>query len=591
VTPRPPAEGAEDGESGQAAADAALAAALFAIDPIGLGGVALRARSGPVRETWIADLRAALPEETPVRRVPINIADGRLLGGLDLPATLRAGRPIAARGVLAEADGGVLLLAMAERIETATAARIVAAMDAGEVVAAREGIEVRSPSRFGVVALDEGVNDDERTPPALLDRLAFHLDLAPVSTRDVVKPPSIPFAARISLSAIAVADDVIEALCGTAIAFGVASARAPLLALRAARAAAALAGRMEVTEEDAATAARLVLAPRATMLPFDESPADESPADQPPQDDQPPDVPPEQEVSSEQQQEPEPEDADAAPRELGEIVLDATRAAIPAGLLLRLQAEAARGRARAGGRAGAMRQTAKRGRPAGVRRGDPRDGARLSVIETLRAAAPWQALRRRENPPDAARPDRIEIRAEDFHVGRFKQRGETTTIFVVDASGSAALNRLAEAKGAVELLLAECYIRRDQVAVIAFRGRGAELLLPPTRSLVRAKRSLAGLPGGGGTPSVVLLTDGRANIARDGSPGRPVAEQQATEAARLFPLAGISALLVDTSPRPHPMAQRLAVAMRARYLPLPQANATSLSTAARALAAEGRRGG
>ena len=136
---------------------------------------------------------------------------------------------------------------------------------------------------------------------------------------------------------------------------------------------------------------------------------------------------------------------------------------------------------------------------------------------------------------------RILIRKDDFRIARFKQRSETTTIFVVDASGSAALHRLAEAKGAVELLLADCYVRRDQVALIAFRGISAELLLPPTRSLARAKRSLAGLPGGGGTPlaagldaafaladlilrkgqtpTVILLTDGRANVARDGGAG------------------------------------------------------------------------
>jgi magnesium chelatase subunit D len=94
----------------------------------------------------------------------------------------------------------------------------------------------------------------------------------------------------------------------------------------------------------------------------------------------------------------------------------------------------------------------------------------------------------------------VEVRRDDFRVGRFEQRSQSTTIFVVDASGSSAFNRLAEAKGAVELLLADCYVRRDRVALLAFRGRGAELLLPPTRSLVRAKRSLAGLPGGGGTP-------------------------------------------------------------------------------------------
>ena len=197
----------------------------------------------------------------------------------------------------------------------------------------------------------------------------------------------------------------------------------------------------------------------------------------------------------------------------------------------------------------------RRGRPNGVLRGELRSGAKLNVIETLRAAAPWQPLRRREADEVRWRTrPRILIRKDDFRITRFKQRSETTTIFVVDASGSAALHRLAEAKGAVELLLADCYIRRDQVALIAFRGDAAELLLPPTRSLARAKRSLAGLPGGGGTPlaagldaafaladlirrkgqtpTVILLTDGRANIARDGAQGRPRAEEDAMSAAR-----------------------------------------------------------
>jgi magnesium chelatase subunit D len=196
------------------------------------------------------------------------------------------------------------------------------------------------------------------------------------------------------------------------------------------------------------------------------------------------------------------------------------------------------------------------------------------------------------------------VRREDFHVWRFKQRSETTTVFVVDASGSAALHRLAETKGAVELLLADCYVRRDSVAVIAFRGAGAELLLPPTRSLVRAKRSLAGLPAGGGTPLaagiasahtladavrrrgatpvIVLLTDGRANIARDGTPGRARAGEEALAAARLMRLEGLSTLLLDTSPQPQESARQLAAAMGARYLPLPHAGATVLSAAVRA---------
>ena len=130
-----------------------------------------------------------------------------------------------------------------------------------------------------------------------------------------------------------------------------------------------------------------------------------------------------------------------------------------------------------------------------------------NIVETLRAAAPWQRLRRRERGPrhgNRSAADRGARRRFSHHAPASSGR-ETTTIFVVDASGSAALHRLAEAKGAVELLLADCYVRRDQVALIAFRGRGAELLLPPTRSLARAKRSLAELPGGGGTPLAAAI--------------------------------------------------------------------------------------
>jgi magnesium chelatase subunit D len=198
----------------------------------------------------------------------------------------------------------------------------------------------------------------------------------------------------------------------------------------------------------------------------------------------------------------------------------------------------------------------------------------------------------------------VEVRTDDFRVVRRVQRATTTTIFVVDASGSSALNRLAEAKGAVELLLAECYVRRDRVALVAFHGQNAELVLPPTRSLVRARRSLAGLPGGGGTPLasgldvggavadtvrrqgdsplLVVLTDGRANIGRDRQPGRPRAEADALLAAQHWRAEGYAALLVDTSPRSHPAAQALALAMGARFLPLPYADSSVLSGAVKA---------
>ena len=242
----------------------------------------------------------------------------------------------------------------------------------------------------------------------------------------------------------------------------------------------------------------------------------------------------------------------------------------------------------------------------GARKGEPRAGQRINVLETLRAAAPWQRLRRSTLPPTSTKLPRVVVRKEDFHVTRFRQLGQTTTVFVVDASGSSALNRLAEAKGAVELLLADCYVRRDSVAVLAFRGKVAEVLLPPTRSLARAKRSLAGLPGGGGTPLataidaaaalagqikrkgetpiVVLLTDGKANIARDGSAGRGPAASDALAAAAQLRATGVSTLLVDTSPQPQSSAEQLAAAMGAQYLALPYGGAQSLNQAVRAVA-------
>jgi magnesium chelatase subunit D len=205
----------------------------------------------------------------------------------------------------------------------------------------------------------------------------------------------------------------------------------------------------------------------------------------------------------------------------------------------------------------------------------------------------------------AAAAPRIEVRSDDFRVQRYRRRTRTTTIFIVDASGSAALHRLGEAKGAVELLLGECYVRRDRVALLAFRGRAAELVLPPTRSLVRAKRSLAGLPGGGGTPLaagieaglalatatrrqgdtpvLVLLTDGRANVTRDGLPDRAVAEAQSLAAARCVRAAGFGAILVDTAPRAQPLAAKVAEAMGARYLPLPHARSKELDIALRSV--------
>ena len=597
--------------------DAATIAALFAVDPVGLGGVALRSPACDNRDQWLALLKSLLPSQTPLRRVPLNINDTALLGGLDLGATLQAGKPIALKGLLSQADGGVLVLAMAERMSLSSAARFGSVLDTGMVALQRDGLDTSAKASLGLVALDEGASDDEQMPAGLADRLAFRL-LMGAQDEDEEGPEwsaQEVLNARERLSQVTIDDEAVQALCAAALALGIDSLRASVFAVRVARAAAALAGSNIVEEEHTGVAARLVLAPRATRLPPAAPPENEA-QDTPAETQEPPEPPPERPFEPESQDaqnkdkskaDDDQEEDPGLPENLAELVLEAAQAAIPSGLLASLKiGQLQRAKTPTSGSAGALQKNALRGRPVGARKGEPRAGQRINVLETLRAAAPWQKLRQRQQAPTDGQKQRIVVRKEDFHVTRFRQSGQTTTVFVVDASGSSALNRLAEAKGAVELLLADCYVRRDSVAVLAFRGQTAELILPPTRSLARAKRSLAGLPGGGGTPLahaidaailladqlrkkgetpiVVLLTDGKGNIARDGRAGRAQAATDALAAATEMRLRGFSTLLVDTSPQAQDAAKNLAQAMGAQYLALPYAGANSLNQAVRAVA-------
>ncbi|HET7229907.1 MAG TPA: magnesium chelatase subunit D, partial [Longimicrobium sp.] len=558
-----------------------LAAALLAVDPRGLGGVAVRAPAGPARDAWLGELAALLPPHAPVRRVPPGTAGERLAGGLDLAATLAAGRPVAERGILSAADGGVVIVPSAERMEAAMSGHLLAALDEGECVVERDGISLRAAARIAVVALDEGEPDEGGVPLALADRLALHLSLPPSPRGWDDEPgfaPTDVARARDRLASAVVTEEIAAAACRLAASFGIDSLRAPLFAVRAARALAALAGEAEATADHLAAAAALVLLPRAIVLPEMEP--------EPEGEDEPP---------------PPPDAADQAEGEstssdrLDDIVLQAAAALLPPDVLAALRSGAA---ARAAGRSDGRARSSTHGRRIAARAGDPRR-ARMDVLATVRAAAPWQRLRGRCGA-------RLRVRAGDFRVQVRERKTGTTVIFVVDASGSSAAHRLAEAKGAVELLLAESYARRDRVALIAFRRAEAELVLPPTRSLARARRLLAGLPGGGATPLataadaalalagtvrrggsapvLVFLTDARANVARCGATGRPAAEADALHAARRIRADGVSTLVIDTSPRPSPLAAAFAAQAGGRVLPLPFADARAVGSAVRGLA-------
>jgi magnesium chelatase subunit D len=591
---------------------ALMAARLFAIDPNAIGGIVVKARNGPARAAWLDYLRQYLSRERPFVDIPAHISNDRLLGGLDLAESLRCGAPRIAEGALQRADNGVALIAGAERLSRHTVAGITRCLDRGGIDLQRDGLAKWFPSRFGVVAIDEALDDEPGVDRGLADRLSLQIDLDGIAIRDLRFPaadgadPSARLAAcRDLYRTIETTPVAISWLCTAAAALGVASLRRPAQALDVARAHAALEGRNAIEEADLATAAAFVLAPHATMMP---APADEDATDQ--EDAPQPETPPDQVEQA------TPDDAttvmEEMPQGMHDIVVDTLLAQLPRDLLPSL-ANAAQTRAGSQrGSSGAQQKSLQNGIRTGITNGRPERGAQLSIYATLLAAAPHQKLRAREQEArrpvarrDAGhRPPRLHIRAEDFRIFRRKQRRKTLTIFAVDASGSSALNRLSEAKGAIELLLGECYVRRDEIALVTFRKNAADITLPPTAALARAKRCLASLPGGGATPLasaiatattladthrrrgmtpfIVMLTDGRANIARDGTPGRRQAMAEALEEARRCRALSLPGLVIDTAPMPDERSSKLATELGADYLALPKADSNAIRKAAQA---------
>lgn len=537
---------------------------LLAVDPDGLKGLCLRARSGPARQTFLTLLDAI-----PLPRVKLHptITDEQLFGGIDLTATLAGEKIVFNQGLIE--NPSMMVLTMAERAGSDLAAKLAQVLDGDK--------------GHCLIMLDEGAEPTEHAPPALTERLAFHVDLDGLGARDltpVLFDRESLTAARARLAHVPAGTDEVAALVTLAARFGIDSLRAPLLALRTARANAALHGHDRVTAEDLALAASLVYPSRATMLPADEDEA-------PPEADQPA---PQENSKEGDSNEPSGEIPD-------EMLIEAVRALLPAHLLDQLvPAGTTRGASGSGG-AGARHKGNRRGRPLPSRHGRIDGTSRIDLVATLRAAAPWQPMRRRATPLAKG----LLIRPSDIRLKRYEEKSDRLLIFLVDASGSAAMSRLGEAKGAVEILLAEAYARRDHVALITFRGVAAEVLLPPTRSLVQTKRRLATLPGGGGTPlasglkaaselalharsrglspTLALLTDGRANITLEGSADRTQAAADAETLARLIRAQAIPGLVLDMSARPQDTLRVLAAQMGAPYLPLPRADAKRLSSA------------